>query len=60
MNRALRIAENLAPGERAVVLTPFWPAPLFEALDALGIAHRATMRADGGCEIYLWPDHGTD
>lgn len=60
LNRALAIADRLLPGESAVVLTPFWPAPLLDALRDRRLLRHATMRADGGCEIHLEAPRGED
>jgi len=60
LNRALALADRLAPGESVVVLTPFWPAPLLEALRDRHILRHARMLPDGGCEIHLEGANGPD
>lgn len=60
LNRALALADRLAPGEAVVVLTPFWPAPLLEALRDRGLLRRAKMLPEGGCEIHLERADGPD
>ena len=60
LNLALALADRLAPGEAIVVLTPFSPAPLLEALREHHILRHARILPDGGCEIHLEGVNGPD
>lgn len=60
LSRALALADRLAPGEAVIVLTPFWPAPLLEALRDRGLLRHAKMLPEGGCEIHLEGADGPD
>lgn len=53
MLRALEIADALAPGGQACVLTPMFPAPLFDALDARGLRHRAEPHPAHGVRVLI-------
>ncbi len=55
--RSLELADALLRGEEVTVLTPWWPEPLFEALNERGVAWEAAPVEDGGVRVRLWrPD----
>ncbi|OOG38551.1 MULTISPECIES: DUF2249 domain-containing protein [unclassified Rhodanobacter] len=58
MQRALEFSDALEPGESVCVLTPLWPTPLLEVLDARGLQTRVYALASGGMRVLISrPDH---
>lgn len=53
MIRSLDAARSLAPGGSQVVLTPFWPLPLFSSLSDAGFAWKASPLPCGGARVEI-------
>lgn len=53
MRRALEIADALAPGACVCVVTPLFPSPLFDALDARGLRHCAEPHPERGVRVLI-------
>ena len=51
--RALELAEQLAPGQAVCVLTPFHPLPLLDVLAVRGYDVRASVLVDGGTRVEI-------
>jgi uncharacterized protein (DUF2249 family) len=53
MQRALRAADALEPGQALEVLTLLPPSPLLQALDARGLRWRTEPLSDGGAWVAI-------
>ncbi len=53
MIRGMDTARSLAPGHSQVVLTPFWPLPLFSALSDAGFEWKASHMPCGGARVEI-------
>lgn len=54
LERVLALLPTLGPGEYVHMSLRREPYPLYALLPDLGFVHRATVSAEGPCEVRIW------